>query len=218
VAGRHKERDKMSKVTGFTARVKAFFSEFPFLDRYMRPENLWEVPKVSRFNLDLVDQKGHTKEYLDLLSKGDYGSWSGLRNNWGLSHQFFLIDANGQELKAVEPSDVAVEDATPCYSSLSCWKKLAFWFTPKDCWERRSEKKGETIQDSILGLDDPNRVMYVLEIVNRSLYVSWPPQLCVTIHKIPKGRSFSEWINDLRRVAEEELFEAIKEIDTGISK
>lgn len=173
---------------GLTAQIRAFFDEFPFIERYL--ENVKWIstkPDVKRIDLDLLDRFCWT------------ASWSFSRSEFTYdSKRYFLIDSSGNELAKVRQYDAG-----------------------KGRWFRSPEIiQGETIAQAIKRLDDPNKVEFILEITDiygrenrESALKNSEYGLTVTVHKIPTGRTFKQWIEEIPLVAKEQLQKELANID-----
>jgi len=164
------------------ARIEAFLREFPFVGQYVRIHGFSKRPIVQRIDLDLMDRYGWT----DAWTRGNRCSEMG-------SVRFMLIGTDGQELSEAKPHDVVKP-------KFSLWR-VSTWF--------RQDIDGETVYEAIQKLD-PNRVRYVLEIKDLfggSRECDFDPDfgIEVTLHKVPSGRSFSEWLVKIREIATKEL-------------
>ncbi len=164
------------------ARVEAFLEEFPFLERYVvKVERFSERPTVQRVDLDLMDRYGWTDVW---TRRNRYGEMGSVR--------FLLIGNDGQELGEAKPHNVV-------RSKFSLWRPST-WF--------REDVSGETVYEAIQKLDDPNRVHYVLEINDMwDRRPDFDPDygLKVTLHKVPSGRSLSDWLAQIQEIAKGEL-------------
>jgi len=105
--------------------------------------------------------------------------------------RFFLIGTNGQELSEVKPYDVVKP-------KFSLWHRHT-WF--------HQDVAGETVYEAIQRLGySLNRVMYVLEVNDH-----WGQK--VILHKVPSGRSLSDWLAQIREVAESELRDELVKVN-----
>ena len=131
---------------------------------------------------------------LDLINRQ---GWAG---PYGNIH-FLLIGEKGQELGEAKQNG---------------FKRVDVWY-PRT-WLPQFIK-GETVYEAVTRLADPDKVVYILE-VNEVL-----PRLVtitgltsdhtfeVVVHKVPSGRSFSDWLAHLREVATTELKGELTSID-----
>ncbi len=171
---------------GLYARIRAFLEEFPFLARYVDARRLDKRPTVQRIDLDLLDRCGSDKEAL-----------SG-------TLRFLLIGVAGEELIETSPSRVS---------------RVKFNFWHPNTWFS-GWVDGETVYEAIQRLDNPDRVKYVLEIEDawgRCRRQDFDPDygLRITLYKVPSGRSFSEWLTQIREIARDELQGELAEVDRG---
>lgn len=182
VAGSHREEEMKEALY---ARVKAFIKEFAFVGRYVRLGSLDKRPVVQRIDLDLLDRKGWTDVW---ISRNRYAGFRDIR--------FLLIGANGEELRRVRQLNVV----RPAFRLLD----MNTWFC--------QDVEGETVYEAIQQLDDPDQVHYVLEVKDlwggaRGKGSFGDPDFGVEVilHKVPSGRSFSNWLVQIRDVADNEF-------------
>lgn len=174
---------------GLTAQIRALFEEFPFVKRYLVNVNwLNGKPSIQRVDLELIDRWAWT------------GSWSAQNDDCRIdSHHYYLIDHSGNELAQVKPYN-------------ACEKR---WF------QKRKIITGETVAEAIDKLEDPNNISCILEITDR--YGREDPRnsrldstmwgLNVTIHKVPTGRTFRQWMEEIPLIAQEQLKKELDAID-----
>ena len=175
---------------GLLAQIHAFMDEFPFVRALVRNINwIEDNPTVKRVDLDLMDQSGHTWPFW--RNRGSYN----MENK-----RFYLIDRNGNQLAAVKPYDAV---------------KPPGWF------RSTREVKGETIMEAIEKLSNPDDVGFILEIADRygrdddsTWFLDWEAGVRITVYKPPKGRSFSQWLNEIPQVAKEQLQKELAKVDS----
>jgi hypothetical protein len=105
--------------------------------------------------------------------------------------RFLLISADGSEVGEVRQSD-------------KVRRRFSIWHAGTWC---RHETQGETVYEAIQRLADPDRVAAILEIEEKTIFIE------VTLHKVPVGCSFSEWIAKIHETAEKELHGELAKID-----
>lgn len=183
---------------GLKARVQAFYDEFPFLKRYVDIAMVGENPRVSRVNLDLLDQSGRTLNW----SKERHGNWFDAQGE----KLFFLLGTNGKELAAVRPIDAI---RTPRKNKLWGIFPRAPMVTKVD---------SESVFEAIQRLPDPDQIRYIIEIEDRrpgwrrEMYPG-DPGYSIIVYKVPAGEPFSNWLSRLNEIAKQELSIEIGEID-----
>lgn len=131
---------------------------------------------------------------LDLVNRQ---GWAGPHGNI----RFLLIGEDGQELGEAKQNG---------------FKRTQLWHP--STWLPQFIK-GETVYEAVTRLTDPDKVVYILE-VNEVL-----PRLVTitgltsdhtfeaTVHKVPSGQSFSDWLTHLREVATSELKDELTKVN-----
>jgi len=181
------------------ARVEAFLKEFPFVRRYARINWFSERPVVKRIDLDLLDRHCWTAAYGQM--------WYVRARN---TTRFILIAADGSELTEVKQND---------------FKRIGVrWWNPLT-WPKTTVS-GETVYEAIKRLTDPDQVTFVVEAEDQAYWprpsileeITGPDDgpdfgLKVVLHKIPSGKTFSDWLASIREVAAKELARELQTID-----
>ena len=163
------------EVTASNGRL--ILKEYPFIKRFMNDSVHWF--KVERVDLDLMQSIPYTAWYSVLGIKSDYRSLA-----------YYVFGRDGTLLATVKQADAS--RAAP-FSLLS----------PKT-WPRRIVP-GETVGSAIDKLDEPNEVVFVVEVINiPSHYVEaafidthiseWTS---IVLHKLPARCLFSQYITEL---------------------
>jgi hypothetical protein len=178
--------------TALAARIEAFLQEFPFLKRYVKPNDITHRPLVQRIDLDLINRRSKPRG----LCSGDPPYV-----------RFLIIGTDGCELTEVRPDELKKREV-----------KFSL-FHPDTWFDVFDEIKGETVGEALRRLDDPYRVACVVEIRDiffgpeiRSHYPDWGG-IRVILHKVPSGRLFADWLVHLQDVAQEELRGELTKID-----
>jgi hypothetical protein len=187
VAGCHRE---MVMKDALRARIEAFGDEFPFALKFcygITIKRLSSRPVVQRMDLDLLDMYPWT-------------SRSGMRHGFG-NKRYILLDIEGCELAEVKQHDVVK-------SKFSLWRR--------GTWSDKIVF-GQTVYEAIRALKDQDRLAYVLEVMDlfSTRYENHDPDYGVEVilHKIPANKKISEWITQLRVLAQHELRSELTQLD-----
>jgi hypothetical protein len=196
-----KEQTMSMAMVGLKARIEAFFEEFPFLGRYIAVTMVGKNPKVSRVNLELLDDQGHTLGWVNHRFGPEH---------WDLTlgtKSFFVLGSNGEQLASVKPADV-----------ISAPRDKLWGIFTRD--PIVTETEPESVFEAIQKLPHPNQIRYIVEIKDERS--EWErrlrpdvPGFSVVVYKVPAGKPFSDWISRLKEIARYELSLEIKEIDRG---
>ena len=173
---------------GYKAKLDAMMKEFPFIGRYLGDKTLTELPKISRVDLDVIDNWGYTEEWRWYKRIG-YPS--------PISRNYFLINRGGEEIARVTPCHVGAEPREKLWGIFSRKPKVI-------------ETRGETVYEAVKRLSDPDQVNFNVKVETLVL----PRRTRITIYKVPAGIPFSAWITRIKEIAENELTREISKIDT----
>lgn len=187
-------RKELTMQDGLKARINAFFTGFSFLG-WEKIDTDWlsEAPKIQRVDLDLMDKWGWTSLYYH--EGGDQFRCEGMNNSY-----FVLFRKDGAKIGRIQQYDLTEKKKV----GLLKWK--------------RDEIKGDTVYEGISRLSNPNDIFYILEVRdmwNREddYFKNVKYGMRLTLHKIPTGRMFSEWITQINDIASEELKAKVAKID-----
>ncbi|OGD32223.1 hypothetical protein A3C91_02890 [Candidatus Azambacteria bacterium RIFCSPHIGHO2_02_FULL_52_12] len=193
-------------------KVKAFFSEFPFLKNYTTEERVNEV-KVSRINADFLTKRCQ-RVTMDI--------WAGpLMPQPKWSEKIFLLSESGKWLRQVEYQMMC---RNPNYHWYRWWnRREPKWLgissdsrlSMEHALKLMKTRPSESIGDTLNSLRNPNEVYYVLCITP---LVENPTNWNVTIYKPPKDFTLKEWVLEQQRRVGEEIKELISKIGTEINQ
>ncbi|MCI5108495.1 MAG: hypothetical protein MRY49_01460 [Candidatus Pacebacteria bacterium] len=184
-----------STSVGFVARVRVFFQEFPFLNRYVEIRTLDEKPVVRRVNLDLLDERANEAGWFEWID--------------GFTHhcqvrKFFIIGSDGEELATVTPS-----------KTMRVLKRYLRLIP----YDQEEKVIGETVYEALMRLPEIDKVHFIVEVGDRWNRVDdedYDHGVIVTVHKIPAGIPFSEWVGDLEKIARNELSAEMTKVNSVI--
>lgn len=111
------------------------------------------------------------------------------------SNRFLIIGVNGEELGETKPDDYL--------NNFSFWH-ISTWFSGLTCIT------GETIHQTIQKLNNPDQVKFILELDNAFNMCGYTT---IVLHKVPAGRSFSDWLDQIQKIAQDELQKELAKVD-----
>ena len=173
---------------GLTAQIRAFFNEFPFVERYVgNIKWISTKPDVKRIDLDLIDCYCWTPSY------------SSSRREFDQDYKrFLLIDSSGNELAEVRQYDAD--------------KKR--WFRQQEIIQ--GETIAQAIE-RLVDPDKVEFILEITDKYGRENpedpFHVWEFGLTVTVHKIPTGRTLKQWMEEIPIVAQEQLQRELARID-----
>ena len=167
------------------SNIDLILAEYPFLRPFV-DQTLRRI-KVSRIDLALLRQVPFTWEH---------NKSPGIRT-WtdDQSVTYHLVDLEGKVITTVLQTDV-IDNPLPLSWSPKTWGKRNI--------------EGERVGDALEKLDDPDKVVYIVEIRYHQDGSNWldkhyGPSTGITLHKLPGGVTTSDHVANLQREVVGEL-------------